>query len=200
MSRMDRIPHRWSRRESGRIGALLSSAVPLLLVAGLARASDVNVTLDDTRGSCHVHGSFIAPVSTAVAWDVLADYDSIGQFVRSVRASRMERQADGRLLLRQDAVGGLFLFRRRMQVLLEIKEESGARIGFRDVLGKDFRSYVGEWRIAADSLGTQVVYELEAEPRAAVARALCRGALRSAARDLLTQVRAEMMRRAEGVR
>lgn len=200
VSRMDRIPHRWSRREGGRIGALIRFAVPLLLVAGLAHASDVDVTLDDTRGSCRVHGSFIAPVSRAVAWDVLADYDSIGQFVRSVRASRLERRADGQLLLRQDAVSGVFLFRRRMQVLLEIQEDPGSRIGFRDVLGKDFRSYVGEWRIAANSRGTQVVYELEAEPRAVVARALCRGPLRNAARDLLAQVRAEMMRRAEGVR
>ena len=196
MSTLDRIPHHRLRREGGRVGVLVRSALPLLLIVGLARASDVDVTLDDTRGSCRVHGTFIVPVSDTVVWDVLADYDSIGQFVRSVRASRMERQADGRRLLRQDAVGGVFLFHRRMQVLLEIQEESGRRIGFRDVLGKDFRSYVGEWRIAADPRGTQVVYELEAEPRGAVARALCRGPLRNAARDLLTQVRVEMLRRA----
>jgi len=192
---MNWAPDRWLRREGGRVSALGRLAVPLLLSAGLANAADVEVTLDDTRGACRVHGSFIVPVSSSVAWDVLSDYDGIGQFVRSVRASRMERQSDGRLLLRQDAVGGVFVFRRRMQVLLEIDEEPRNHIGFRDVLGKDFRRYVGEWRIADHGKGAQVVYELEAEPRAAIARALCRGSLLNAARDLLTQVRVEMIRR-----
>jgi len=94
-------------------------------------------------------------------------------------------------------VGSVFMFKQRIQVLLEIEEEPGTRIGFRDVLGKDFRSYVGEWRLAADSLGTRVVYEIEAQPKGAVARALCRGPLRNAARGLLTEVRVEMIRRAD---
>lgn len=38
-----------------------------------------------------------------------------------------------------------------------------------------------------------------AEPKAAVVRAFCRGVLRNTAEDLLTEVRAEMMRRAAGV-
>ncbi len=181
------------------IGALARLAVLLLPAAVSARASDVEVVLEDVRGSCSVRGSFAAPVPGTVAWEVLTDYEGIGQFVRSVRASRLERGSDGQILLRQDAVSGVFLLRRKMQVLLELHEDSARRIGFRDVLGKDFRSYVGEWRISADSAGTQVDYELEAEPKAAVVRAFCRGVLRNTAEDLLTEVRAEMMRRAAGV-
>lgn len=196
---MNRNPERRSRRGGAWLGTL-ACAVTVLAVAGLARGADIDVALDETHGACRVEGRFVAPVSPAVAWAVLADYDSIGRFVRSVRASRTERRADGQLMLRQDAVGGVFIFRRRMHVLLEIHEEPGRRIGFRDVLGKDFNTYVGEWRIAADSLGTQVVYALEAEPRAAIARALCRGRLRGAARDLLAEVRAEMLRREGGGR
>lgn len=174
-----------------------ASLLLLLLVTLPARASSTDVAVDDGDGSCRVRASFMAPVSRDVAWSVLADYDSIGRFVSSVRTSRMERQPDGRMLLRQDAVGSVFMFKQRIQVLLEIEEEPGSRIRFHDVLGKDFRSYVGEWRIAADSLGTRVVYEIEAQPKGAVARALCRGPLRNAARDLLTEVRVEMIRRAE---
>ena len=70
------------------------------------------------------------------------------------------------------------------------------RIAFHDVLGKDFRSYAGEWRIASDSTLIQVDYELEAEFNSAIMRSFCRGAMRRAAEDLLEQVRAEMMRRA----
>jgi hypothetical protein len=114
--------------------------------------------------------------------------------------SRWETGPDGQRLLRQDAVGGVFLLRRRMHVLLQVDEDSTRRIGFRDVLGKDFLRYAGEWRLSADSTGSHVEYELDAEPRSAVVRAFCRGAMRNTAEDLLTQVRAEMMRRAAGDR
>lgn len=197
---MPGVSSRSQRREGGVASALARGTLPLLfiLLATLAHASDIDVSIDNARGTCRVHGAFAAPVSRELAWDVLADYDSIGRFVHSVRSSRMERQTDGRLLLRQDAVGGVFLVRRRMQVLLDIQEDPGQRIAFRDVQAKDFHKYVGAWRISADSGGTRVDYELEAEPRAAIMRAFCRGALRKAARDLLEQVRAEMMRRAAG--
>jgi len=177
-----------------------TSALFLLLLAAPVLASGTDVSIDDSQGSCRVRASFSAPVSRAVAWNVLADYDSIGRFVSSVRTSRMERQPDGRLLLRQDAVGGNFLYKKRVQVLLEIVEEPRSRIRFHDVLGKDFRSYVGEWRIEADSLGTRVVYQIEAQPKGAVARALCGGPLKNGARDLLSEVRDEMIRRAKGAR
>jgi len=201
---MTRVSNREPQRGGGAGNRALTRAftrgaslVLLLLVALPALASDSDVAFDDTEGSCRVLASFTAPVPRAVAWNVLADYDSIGRFVSSVRTSRMERQPDGRMLLRQDAVGSVFMFKQQIQVLLEIEEEPGSRIRFHDVLGKDFRSYVGEWRITADSLGTRVVYEIEAQPKGAIARALCRGPLRKAARDLLTQVRGEMIRRAE---
>lgn len=168
------------------LGVFLVGAVPV-------GASEV--LLDDSTGGCHCRGTFDAPISGAVAWDVLTDYDGIGRFVPSVRASRLELQPDGRKRLHQDAVGGFFLLRRRMKVLLELDEVPRHRIVFRDVLGKDFSSYVGEWRIDTDSTGLHVHYELRAEPRAAYLRGFCRPALRSAARDLLEQVREEMLRR-----
>ena len=195
---MTRVLNREPHRSGGADNRALTRAVSLVLFLLLtlpAWASPADVTVDDTDGSCRVRASFTAPVSRDIAWNVLSDYDSIGRFVSSVRTSRMERQADGRFLLRQDAVGSVFMFKHRIQVLLEIEEKAGSRIHFHDVLGKDFRSYVGEWRITADSLGTSVVYEIEAQPKGSIARAFCRGPLRNAARDLLSQVRAEMIRR-----
>ena len=192
-----------SKRGGGAVVRALTRALSpllLLLLAAPALASDSDIAIEDAEGACRVRASYTAPVSRATAWGVLSDYDSIGRFVSSVRTSRMERQPDGRMLLRQDAVGRAFLFKRRMHVLLEIEEEPGSRIHFHDVLGKDFQSYVGEWRITADPLGTRVVYEIEAQPRGAFARSLCRGPLRNAARDLLTEVRNEMIRREEAAR
>jgi len=176
---------------------MLGCLAPLVLLAALGGPSDVAVTLSSGRGSCGVHGSFVAPVPRTVAWQVLTDYDSLGRFIRSIEASHLERQPDGRLLVRQDAVGGAFLFRRRVRVLLALELDPDRRIGFRDVLGKDFQSYVGAWHLSADSTATRVEYQLDAEPRGIVARTFCRGALRKTAKELLTKVRDEMIRRAE---
>ena len=170
----------------------------LLLMPGLAWPGEVKVVVDNIPGDCGVRGAFVAAVPAAVAWEVLTDYDGISQFVKSMHSSRMERSDDGRRLLRQDVVASVFLVRRHMRVLLEIQETPGKRIVFHDVLGKDFRSYTGEWRLASVANETSVEYELVAVPRAAFARSLCRGMLRNAAHNLLAEVQAEMMRRAAG--
>ena len=176
---------------------MLGCLATLVLLVALASPSDVVVTLSSGRGSCAVHGSFAAQVPRTVAWRVLTDYDSLSRFVRSIEASHLERQPDGRVLVRQTAVGGPFLLRRHVRVLLALELDPDRRIGFHDVLGKDFQSYVGEWRLSADSNATWVEYQLDAEPRGFLARTFCRGALRNTAQELLTQVRDEMIRRAE---
>ena len=65
----------------------------------------------------------------------------------------------------------------------------------RERVRKSFEFYGGSWTIGADSAGTRVDYALSAEPRGSLPRAMCRGALRHAARELLEQVRQEMLRR-----
>jgi hypothetical protein len=179
---------------------MLGLLVPLVLLASIASAGDVAVTLSTGRGSCGVQGSFAAAVPVGVAWQVLTDYDSLGRFVHSIETSRLERQPDGRLLVRQNAVGGVMMLHRHVSVLLALELDPNRRIAFRDILGKDFESYVGEWRLSADSSATRIDYRLDAEPRGFMAHAFCRGALRNTAKELLSEVRNEMIRRAGRVR
>jgi hypothetical protein len=174
---------------------MLGALVPIALLAAVS-SSEIAVTLGNDRGSCNVRGSFTAPVSGALAWQVLTDYDSLGLFVHSIESSRLEHGGDGQPLVRQVALGGPFPFRRRVRVLLALDVDPQRRIGFHDLLGRDFRSYVGQWRLRVDAGVTHVEYQLEAEPRGVVARAFCRGALRGMAEQLLTEVRVEMIRRA----
>lgn len=179
------------------LGAPVVLVALVLFAIGVARADEVTVTLADASGGgCAAHGTFLAPVTPELAWGVLSDYDAIPQFIRSMHASHVERAEDGRLLVRQDAVVTVFMVKRHMKVLLDVEEEPIRRIGFRDTLGEDFRSYVGEWRITPTPNQTRIDYQLAAEPRSAIGRALCRGAMRRSAQDLLEQVRAEMIRRA----
>ena len=181
--------------------ALLLMLAPVAARAGSqakpARADAPVVVMSEARQGCFVQGSFHAAVADTLAWSVLTDYDHISRFVSSVRSSRVERRDAAGILLRQDTVGGFFLFHRRVQVLLEIHEQHGSRIRFHDVLGKDFHAYVGEWNLTADSTGTRVDYQLKAEPKSPMPRSLCRGMLKRVAQDLLEQVRTEMLRRAQ---
>lgn len=168
-----------------------------LLVAAVAPASahDVEVRIDSKPRSCRVEGYFHASASPYVAWQVLSDYDHIADYVHSMLSSRAVRDSSGSLRVEQTATGGLFVFRRKVRVVLAVSEDPGRRIEFRDLLGEDFWHYHGEWRIEPDSTGVRVHYELEAEPRMAVPRSLYRGMLKNGARELLNEVRNEILRR-----
>lgn len=168
----------------------------LLLLAPLrSQAAPVEVEIDGGRESCHVTGGFSAPVPIAIAWQVLCDYDHIPRFVPSMVSSRSERR-DGQLIVSQVARAGFMVFHKNVRVELEVIEEPMQQIVFQDRLRRDFVEYWGSWTLAVDSTGTRVDYSLGAEPRGALARSLCRGTLKRTAKDLLVQVREEMLRRA----
>jgi len=176
------------------------AAVTALLLVGVAvtaRAEDVTQTVEEHDGKYRVRGEFTIPLPASAAWTVLADYDHIHDFVSSMRSSSLEHVDGGYLRVRQVAVAGVFPFRRTIHVLLDIREEAGTRIVFTDVLHEDFRAYSGEWRVASDSVGTTVRYALDAQLSAGVPSMLGRPMMSRGARDLLRQVRAEIVRRAK---
>jgi hypothetical protein len=171
-------------------------ALLLMLVSAPALASEAAMVVADHDGHYLVEGEFHTVASPALAWVVLTDYEHIGAFVRSVRSSHMVQGEGGRRRLAQDAIGGVFPFRRTVHVLLELDEFPGDRIEFRDVLGRDFREYSGTWTVLAEPTGTRVHYALVANPRAAVPAMIGRVITSANARSLLEQVRGEMERRA----
>lgn len=172
----------------------LAAVAAALLAPGPGFALTVDVETPAPR-TYTVRGAFVVAAPPALAWQVLTDYDGLARFVEDLRASRVrERSADG-LFLEQEAVGKFLLFRRRARVLLRVRETAGARIEFEDVLGVDFERYRGAWTLSPEPSGTQVRYELEARPRKAAPGPVARRALRGGARDLLDQVRREILRR-----
>jgi hypothetical protein len=154
------------------------------------------VTVEDRKSVSEVRGSFDAPVPLPVAWSVLTDYDHIDDFVSSMRTSAVESRADSDLTVRQEAVVGVFPFRRVAHLLLSVRERPDTSIEFRDVLDRDFRVYRGAWELRPGPSGTDVTYRLEARPASATPSFLDRAVLSRTVTRLLTQVRAEMVRRA----
>jgi carbon monoxide dehydrogenase subunit G len=160
-----------------------------------AGGSEVSLSVAGTSNLYQVEGAFVAPVSAGVAWNVLADYDHISRFVPSVHSSSAEHTPEG-WIVRQEVVAGVFPFHRTLHVALAIREEDEHRIDFHDTLGKDFEHYTGNWTLVADSVGTRVTYSLNAELRQPVPDMIGRGMMAHGARQLLKQVRDEMVRRA----
>ncbi len=145
----------------------------------------------EVEGRCVVH----APV--AVVWEVLTDYDGIDGFVSSMRESRVSGRGDHHVLVEQVAVGRLFLFSRRFRVTLFVEETPQTRIRFEDVLRRDFESYRGEWRIEEQADRVEIMYQVGARPSFSAPDFVARGLFKRTAHELLSQVKAEMERRAE---
>ena len=145
-------------------------------------------------GAYRIEGSFRTSTPAPVAWAVLTDYDNLPSFVSSMKSSAASRDGAGRLLVRQQAVGRVGPFTRSMSVVLDVTEESPARIAFRDVSGESFASYSGAWTVAPEGDGVRVTYVLEARPHASPPL-FARSILGANARGLLDQVRDEMQRR-----
>ena len=176
----------------GRGAALLA----LACAAPRAWADGVQVRLTElTRKTYSIEGVFQVKASSTAVWDVLTDYDRIGRFVSSMRHSRVvETRPDGTLIMEQEAVGRVLFFSRTVRLRLEVRRDAEG-LRFEDLDHKDFRRYAGSWTTRAAAGGTEVTYRLEAEPDFMAPSLLKRRGLRRGAKDLLEQVRAEILRR-----
>lgn len=173
------------------------AALLLALGAPGVSAGEVRVEVRrDADRSYSVKGAFVVKASTAAVWAVLTDYDHIGGYVSAMKRSRfVESRVDGAVVVEQEATGGAFVFFRRVRVILEIRGEPG-RLSFIDVGREDFWEYNGFWAIAPSGPGeSEVVYRLNALPDFTVPPILMRSRLRKGARELLEQVRTEIVRR-----
>jgi uncharacterized protein YndB with AHSA1/START domain len=188
-------PIRRARRRAATLAlcaAVVGSAMP-----GWVRAdAPVALRIDESAGVFQLHGVFATAAAPHLAWQVLTDYEHIPDFVHSLKRCDLELRPDGQRVLNQAACAGSFPFRRTLHVALELNEAVAGRIAFRDILGKDFNVYFGEWQMAADSAGTVVRYTLAVQPRTIVPHRLIRSAMSGGIRSYLSQMQAEMERRA----
>ncbi len=175
----------------------LTTAIFLVLVkcAG-ASAVETEVRLSRLSGKAYeLHGSFQVEASSGVVWEVLTDYEGIPAFVSSMKESRVrETSEDGSMLVEQKAIGGMFILRRTVKILLEVRREPQS-LRFEDVGRESFWRYEGEWRTEATPDGVRVTYRLIAQPDFVAPSMVMTRAMKRGARELLDQVRAEIVRR-----
>ena len=174
----------------------VATAIVVLLSAGAGLAADTELSVArDSNGTYRLHGEFTVLASPAVAWAVLTDYSRLPSFVSSLRTSVVGARQGNSLTVIQHGVGKAGPFTRSLYVTLEVIETEPTRIDFRDVAGRTFKSYSGSWAISEIPGGAHVTYDLLALPRTPPLL-FGRTIMASNARDLLDQVRGEVMRRA----
>jgi uncharacterized protein YndB with AHSA1/START domain len=165
-------------------------------IASRARADgSVELTVDDHDGLYQVRGSFTVAASVDTVWAVLTDYQGIPRFVKSMKSSVVERGPEGQRVVRQDAAQHVLLFRKTIHVALEIQEDRPFRVGFQDVLKRDFHVFEGAWTVESNGGTVTVRYALDARPTTQPPGMIGRMVMSGGARDQLEQVRAEILRR-----
>ncbi len=176
-----------------RHGVILA-ALALASPPAFAEDAVVKITRAPDK-SYEVEGSFTVNASSTAVWAVLTDYDHIGGFVKAMRRSRtVASRVDGAVIVEQEAVGGVLIFSRAVRLVLEIRREPG-RLTFVDVGRENFWDYSGSWTVIAGPQGCEVVYRLSALPDFTVPSFLMRSGMKKGARDLLEQIRAEIVKR-----
>jgi hypothetical protein len=170
--------------------------VVALLTISIVSAAETDVSLTRRPDkSYEVSGLFPVKASTAAVWAVLTDYERIPTFVSSMRSSRVrENRGDGSLLIEQKATGEMFFLSRTMRILLEVRRSSDT-LHFMDVGREDFWIYEGEWKVLESTSGVDVSYHLLAQPDFIAPSIFMTRAMKRGVRDLLDQVRAEIIRR-----
>ena len=154
------------------------------------------VSVKSAEGAYELDSSFNVRVSSAKAWEVLSDYEHIGEFVPFIKESVVEGRGNGHVYVRQLAVGKFWFFSRNIAILLDVEERSPESIIFQDIAYRDFESYHGYWKIdALDPNECLVHYHLTVNPSFAMPPFASKGLFRSNIQDLVDQVRAEMLHR-----
>ena len=160
-----------------------------------ASLSQVVVSFADLGDSTtRLEGRFMTAAPLATAWSVLTDYDHIPAFVASMRSSRVKARGDGYLLVEQESVARMLWFQRKLDVVLKVREDPPRSIAFEDVSKASFERYEGSWTLQDTPAGREVIYRLTVKGGliGLVARSRSQGMVR----ELLEQVRAEIVRRA----
>ncbi len=184
---------RSARRFSVTVAAM---AAGLIACARLAAAqtgqSQPDVTVQEARGVYSVTARFHVPQAPPVVFAVLTDYEHIPRFMSDVTTSKVLERTAGHAVVEQEGTSRFMMFSKRVHLVLQITEEADS-IRFRDRCGRSFSAYEGQWSFVASDGGTDVVYELTADPSFSVPEAILKRLLRRDSGRMIDSLRREIL-------
>ncbi len=165
------------------------------LVAGAATQEDPLVSVRENSGTYVVAARFSVSAPASVVREVLTDYANIPRFMPGVRTSEVLEREDGYARVEQEAISKFMMFSKRVHLVLDV-DEGAHVIRFRDRCKRSFVQYEGAWTITALPGGTDITYELNAQPAFGVPEVVLRKLLNRDARVMVERLRDEIAARA----
>ena len=135
---------------------------------------------------------------TAVAWQVLTDYNRLAEFVPDMRASRVLSAPGEALRIEQQGEAGFLLFKFAIDVELAIEETPLQRLSFRAIRGNMKRADAIT-RVVADGAITKIVMHSESVPDFWLPGFMGRGFIERSTREQFVNLRNEILRRKKPV-
>lgn len=132
-----------------------------LVVAGTgaALADSPEIRIQTSRDGEFVTVSATAEmqVDTRVAWEVLADYDHLAEFIPDMKSSRVVSRSGNSIRVEQKGEMGFLFYRQPVDVILEILEDPPSRITARSV-GGNVRDLETSYRLENLAQGVRLNY------------------------------------------
>lgn len=165
-------------------------------IAIRAQADDEPVvSVREIGGAYFVDARFSVSERESIVREVLTDYANIPRFMPNVRTSEILERDEGYARVEQEAVSKFLLFSKRVHLVLDIDDSTGV-IRFRDRCAKSFARYEGAWTLREHKGGTEITYELEAQPAFSTPEFVLRKLVKRDARVMIERLRAEIGARA----
>jgi ribosome-associated toxin RatA of RatAB toxin-antitoxin module len=133
------------------------------------------------------------PAPPHAVYDLLCDFDRLGDFVSAIDTSRVIARDSTGVLVRQ--VGStVLLVRKTVRMTLRFRPQPPQRLWFEIVAG-DFRTYSGSWHVEPEAGGTRVTYDVTFTPPDLVPGPLVRHVVERDLERMLRELYAEATRR-----
>jgi carbon monoxide dehydrogenase subunit G len=195
MSRLNGMLARNDGRSVARrllLGAIGLMAFSVAVPAAADAAPQISVVED--HGIYRVAATFQVPQPPAQVIAVLKNYAQIPRFMPDVRTSTVLERGQDHAIVEQEALARFLMFSKRVHLVLEISEEPDT-LRFRDRCGTSFARYDGLWRVSEQNGGTDVRYELNAQPSFDVPEFLLKRLLSRNASQMIEQLQREIAAR-----
>ena len=178
---------------AGRRGALALAAVTLVTTAAAqSPVRSIDVAYD---GETYVvEARMFAPVSQAVAWEVLTDFQNMAGWVPNVRESSIVKPGDKQVTIEQRGTAKFGALSFQYTSLREVVLNPQMTIQSTQVKGS-MRRQQSLMTLSADGDGTRLQYQLEVVPSMLASAVLSQDFLKHEIEEQFTAIVGEMVKR-----
>jgi hypothetical protein len=187
--------HLFLQRTARACGRILTLLVCCALVMGAAAESPVRSIDVAYDGETYVVTARVfAPVSQAIAWDVLTDFTHMAAWVPNLRESNVIKPGENQLTIEQNGTAKFGPFSFPYTSTREIVMTPQTTIESKQIKG-EMRRQQSLMTISAEAGGTQLVYRLELVPSGLAAKVVSEERLKHDMEEQFTAIVAEMIKR-----